>query len=956
MKKLLLTLLVAILSWPAFSQEPSTYSYTFEAVTSGLSGNAKFDNLSLGEITWNYLNVQSSTSTLTVLKDSSGRGWQFGSKGKMPQEVSFSTSDFVGKEIIEIECQIGGDGGSFTYSIDNAPLENANNASYAAASGTTTVAANWTGSMVCNSELKLAINPVQGTGKKALFLKSITIKYQEPSTGDPDKVTPVLTWSETEVTTILGGEFNAPQLTVEPDANKADIVEWLQYYSSDEEVAMIDQNNGEIVINGVGTATIRVELDETAYELYNPAFAEYKLIVTNTPASISCNTTETAVTLGKEEEFVYPKFICDPEELELSDNIVFTSSDPTVATVKNEGLNYTLNFLKAGETTITVSINENGYEPAEASFKLTVVEEGGEIPVEPTSGTIVLTVEDLLPNYKSGYEAVNYTHAETGIKLQGYATKNGGTGLQANGGYLFVTENPNNINIAKVTVSAKTSSSKTTTLAIKTNNKAYTFTSGTTKITSLDGNSVLSQNITTTETEYSADVNNIFFGMRNDTNGGQIVITKLTIEYNNSTKQPAGLEFAEAVVNTTTDAAYTGQELTNPNGLTVAYTSDNEAVATVDAEGKVTLTGKAGKAVISAAFEGNDNYNAQTVSYTINVQAAASTLAQYLELAAENGAEALMNCELVVTYAQDLAKEGYVYVTDRNETAYGLVYKKDLGYNTGDVIPAGWSAQTKIYNGLLEIIPTGDMPAATETAVVNYDIFDTISEEYINRIVKLEDVVITDGKAEINGQSYTVYNKFGVNITTDGVYNLTVAITTFNGLQLYPIEDYRLTNEKIATMFIMVTTMDGKGNPDESGEYTDDFGETVKITEKDKVILIKFEPKEDGHKVFFRHTPATTETKVASRAAIDGFTEYDGNRFGLAGNGKFEYYTEDANGIRSDVKSVQFDGVTGIEDITVDGAEGEATYYNLQGVRIERPAKGGVYVRVAAGKATKVVF
>lgn len=62
--------------------------------------------------------------------------------------------------------------------------------------------------------------------------------------------------------------------------------------------------------------------------------------------------------------------------------------------------------------------------------------------------------------------------------------------------------------------------------------------------------------------------------------------------------------------------------LTNANNLTVTYTAVPDTAATINATtGEITLV-KAGKAVISAIFEGNDEYEAQTVSYTLTVKAA----------------------------------------------------------------------------------------------------------------------------------------------------------------------------------------------------------------------------------------------------------------------------------------------------------------------------------------------
>lgn len=45
--------------------------------------------------------------------------------------------------------------------------------------------------------------------------------------------------------------------------------------------------------------------------------------------------------------------------------------------------------------------------------------------------------------------------------------------------------------------------------------------------------------------------------------------------------------------------------------------------------------------------------------------------------------------------------------------------------------------------------------------------------------------------------------------------------------------------------------------------------------------------------------------------------------------------------------------VSGIEDVEVENVEVE--YYNLQGLKVEKP-ESGVYIKVSGGKAEKVVF
>ncbi len=68
-----------------------------------------------------------------------------------------------------------------------------------------------------------------------------------------------------------------------------------------------------------------------------------------------------------------------------------------------------------------------------------------------------------------------------------------------------------------------------------------------------------------------------------------------------------GSDFAEPILTT------------DPENLTVAYSSSVEAVATVDAStGAITLVGE-GTTVITATFAGNDDYAGNTATYTLNV-------------------------------------------------------------------------------------------------------------------------------------------------------------------------------------------------------------------------------------------------------------------------------------------------------------------------------------------------
>ena len=80
-----------------------------------------------------------------------------------------------------------------------------------------------------------------------------------------------------------------------------------------------------------------------------------------------------------------------------------------------------------------------------------------------------------------------------------------------------------------------------------------------------------------------------------------------------------GLAFSSATATAILGEEFMGPTLINPYCLKVYWSSSDETVATVDDDGYVRLIA-AGETVISAMFEGNDEYLAGTVSYTLTVE------------------------------------------------------------------------------------------------------------------------------------------------------------------------------------------------------------------------------------------------------------------------------------------------------------------------------------------------
>lgn len=94
--------------------------------------------------------------------------------------------------------------------------------------------------------------------------------------------------------------------------------------------------------------------------------------------------------------------------------------------------------------------------------------------------------------------------------------------------------------------------------------------------------------------------------------------------YQGIAKKPAGLSWGTASRTVTIGSAENlFPTLANANKLNVKYSSSDEKVATINEKGEVTLVA-AGETNITAEFAGNDEYEAQSVTYALTVKAAST--------------------------------------------------------------------------------------------------------------------------------------------------------------------------------------------------------------------------------------------------------------------------------------------------------------------------------------------
>ena len=129
--------------------------------------------------------------------------------------------------------------------------------------------------------------------------------------------------------------------------------------------------------------------------------------------------------------------------------------------------------------------------------------------------------------------------------------------------------------------------------------------------------------------------------------------------------------------------------------------------------------------------------------------------------------------------------------------------------------------------------------------------------------------------------------------------------------------------------------------------------------ELDYAMEVTF-PAIEGHSVWYKLTAITTEpaeNDIEAYAEVDeeGYTRYEGafNVDPTLHNSLSYYVQNDANGMRSEVRTLAVGISTGVS--LIEAEEAEAEYFNLRGIRVDRPAEGGVYLRRIGSKVVKVI-
>lgn len=380
----------------------------------------------------------------------------------------------------------------------------------------------------------------------------------------------------------------------------------MTYSSSTNSVATVD-NAGAVTIKGVGSTVISASF--AGDDDIKPGSVSYTLTVHPKEVGLTWGTTE----------FTYD----GREHVPTATATGLVGNDKCTVTVVGAQTD-------AGNYTATASALSNAnYElPADNTTSFSIAKAASSVTTAPTANILTYTGSAqalVTAGAASGgtmqYSLDNQTFAETvptgtnvGSYTVFYKVVGDANHENAEGGQVVVA-------IAKadaaVTFASKTASGKMgeafTAPKVTTSPADLTlsYTSSNTKVATVDASTGAVTLVAAGETTITASfAGNDNYNAANDS----YTLTVAKADAVNS-----DLSFASATATATYgDETVSSPALANPHQLSLTWSSSNKDVATVNASGVVTIVG-AGETVISAAFAGNDTYGANTISYTLTV-------------------------------------------------------------------------------------------------------------------------------------------------------------------------------------------------------------------------------------------------------------------------------------------------------------------------------------------------
>lgn len=484
-----------------------------------------------------------------------------------------------------------------TFTTDNADVATVNNSGVIALAGGAGVAT-ITASAPSNSEYgagtatcKITVNDPNAAGtvdNPYTVAQALDVISGLADNGKTDKVyVKGVISSITEVSTDYG---NATYIIKDNGASNA-LTVFRGKYLENAAFTSADQIHENDVVVVFGQLQKYVKDDVTTPEV---AQGNYLIsIESNVPqkeeAGLEWSKSSYTATIGANNSF---PTLTNPHSLP----VTYSSDDTNVATIAADG---TITLKAAGTTTIKAESAETAtYKKGEATYTLTVKEQSGE--QGSITGDIVfgeLGLENGV-QYSDPFTADNgqftVTFGGGGNDGKYYNT---GTAIRVYGGGYMTVAATGGKKITKIVVTYDGSNKPGADDQIV-------------EIGSYDAESGT----------WTGSAESVTFTRPTGTGHWRIQALTVTVEgEGGETKEPAGLAWSEATATVkigATDNVF--PTLTNPHSLPVSYSSSKEGVATIAADGTITLVGE-GTTTIKAASAETDDYYAGSATYELTV-------------------------------------------------------------------------------------------------------------------------------------------------------------------------------------------------------------------------------------------------------------------------------------------------------------------------------------------------
>ena len=294
----------------------------------------------------------------------------------------------------------------------------------------------------------------------------------------------------------------------------------------------------------------------------------------------------------------------------------------------------------------------------------------------------------------------------------------------------------------------------------------------------------------------------------------------------------------------------------------------------------------------------------------------------------------------------------YLFAQDATGGAY--IYGEGVPtYAMGDVIPAGWGGEKTTFKGAPEVQNMTNMAAATETAeLVAKELTPAqVSLDNVFQYAVIKGATVSGTTISANGETIALFNRFNVNIPSDGnTYDIYGITSYYNNVQFLPLEfkgqDVEVATPVITgeTPFIGSTTVtiecetedatiyytiDGTEPTNQSIEYTAPF----ELAESTTVKAIAYDTNNNASLVASKEfVKKVTCATVSEILALDNNTEFTftGSMTtiaqALSANGNSKYlYAQDEEGVGMLLFNAPVDYSKG--DVIPAGWAGKITQY-----------------------------